>query len=273
MNSGVQIVPVHAKPGVTLRRVGVAVLLLLGAAGLALTYSLNPERPAIHVPASAVAIAPAPYPQQTQAAPQPVSRAASSAQPGRVEEGMHTYQSAADANGRGQIQRRVHVSVDSTVSEMSSVEADATSAAALEPVAEGEGRALEPTASYADTVLYITNVGDRIVVSRTPDGQSADAAPAASAGRAETSVDRYATTGHSGNGDADNEQASEGTSSQRPDYEDVYPGCPRVLPPGANEVMALERKQLYGCLYFESCQLPEGSEAPSCTWYLMQKLN
>jgi hypothetical protein len=123
------------------------------------------------------------------------------------------------------------------------------------------GAALEPLAPIADDVLHITNVGDKIVVTRGgAEGPRATATPERSAG-------------YGSNESAGGDQDTAGAVEPRPDYEDVYPGCPRVLPQGADERMALERQQLYGCLYYESCALPVDNEPPYCTWYLNQKLN
>ena len=129
------------------------------------------------------------------------------------------------------------------------------------------GRAAEPLAPIADDVLHITNVGDRIIATRGAEGPRATAAPEQSTG-----YSRSATPTYGSNEPADENQDSAGTVEQRPDYEDVYPGCPRVLPQGADEKMALERQQLYGCLYNESCANPVDNEPPYCTWHLIKKL-
>lgn len=61
-------------------------------------------------------------------------------------------------------------------------------------------------------------------------------------------------------------------STARPDYEDVYPGCPGVLPPSSNEQMAAERLALYGCVYYAVCELPTDLNPVVCTWYLNHKV-
>lgn len=123
------------------------------------------------------------------------------------------------------------------------------------------GRPLEPVPRVPDEVLNITNVGDRIVVSRHAPGTPIVTAVQPRSAPAETDTD------NSGGGD---EQTDAGTT-QRPDYEDVYPGCPSALPEGADAQMALQRQRDYGCLYYESCAISEESPPP-CRWYLIKKL-
>lgn len=123
------------------------------------------------------------------------------------------------------------------------------------------GRPLEPMPHAPGEVLNITNIGDRIVVSRHAPGAPVIAPVPPRSVSAETDAD------NSGNGD---EQADTG-AAQRPDYEDVYPGCPRVLPEGADAQMAQQRQRDYGCLYYESCAISEESPPP-CRWHLIKKL-
>jgi len=129
------------------------------------------------------------------------------------------------------------------------------------------GRPLELAARSVDEVLHITNVGDRIVVTRDSDGQAVVTEPANTGRSAES-----ATSLTDSNDSTGGSWGSDGSQTQQPDYEDVYPGCPRVLPQGADEHMALERQQLYGCLYYESCAMLVDEELPYCTWHLIQKL-
>lgn len=140
---------------------------------------------------------------------------------------------------------------------------------------DGGGRALEhPEAVHAD-VLDIRNVGDRIVVSRVPGGRPIDTTGWYAEARNPPS-DRVAAGSGAGSSARTDDRAGDdddaGASNPRPDYEDVYPGCPRTLPPGADAQMAAERQALYGCVYFESCELPSDENNPICTWHLMQKL-
>lgn len=107
-------------------------------------------------------------------------------------------------------------------------------------------------------VLHITNIGNRIVVSNEPRNSSATAAP-------QSGSQRVAPT-------APDESIPTGQAAPLADYEDVYPGCPRTLPQGADEQMARQRQELYGCQYLQTCELANEESAASCTWYLVGKI-
>lgn len=128
-------------------------------------------------------------------------------------------------------------------------------------------------APLPERILHITNQGDRIVVTESV----ASDASYAQTGMAENLDSALAVTGPTSIGidnrpvrDADEEDGVVG--SPRPDYEDVYPGCPRVLPPGSDEIAANERLALYGCLYYAVCTPATDSDPVTCTWYLNQKI-
>jgi hypothetical protein len=72
----------------------------------------------------------------------------------------------------------------------------------------------------------------------------------------------------------DTVDAAQQPSSDSADYEydEVYPGCPRTLPPGADPQMAAEYLQLYQCRYLESCLTATAEAEAICTWYLMGKV-
>lgn len=112
-----------------------------------------------------------------------------------------------------------------------------------------------------DQVIHITNVGDRIVVSNDPTGIIADTATQPlHSNSADINQDLDVTTGT----DAE-------PPNQLADYEELYPGCPRVLPIGSDTQMAMERQQLYGCRYLESCDTATEEQAASCIWHLVGK--
>lgn len=118
----------------------------------------------------------------------------------------------------------------------------------------------------ADPVIHITNVGDRIVISNDPQGLLQDSVAQSSGSAAAGQIDRDADTG-----------GASGTDSETPeqslsDYDEVYPGCPRALPPGSDAQMAAERLQLYGCRYLASCNTATEEAEASCTWYLINKI-
>lgn len=131
---------------------------------------------------------------------------------------------------------------------------------------ESESSAAEaaPFVYVPERVLHITNVGDRIVVS--------EAVPGATAATDVPQPQRYPSSAVNRPQDAATAVDDPGAHSPRPDYEDVYPGCPRVLPQGADETMADERLALYGCLYYQVCELPTEDSPVMCTWYLNQKI-
>lgn len=121
-----------------------------------------------------------------------------------------------------------------------------------------------PFVDVPERVLHITNVGDRIVVS--------EATPGTTAATDVPQPQRYpanAVNRPQGTTTAVDDSAA---PSPRADYEDVYPGCPGVLPQGADEAMADERLALYGCLYYQVCELPTEDSPVMCTWYLNQKI-
>lgn len=136
----------------------------------------------------------------------------------------------------------------------------------LMAVSSAGGRNLEPVSPPQEEILHITNIGDRIIVSRQPEGSH----PESAADRRENPRST-GTTAVPGQQYADENAGPTEESAARPDYEDVYPGCPRILPQGADAQMALERQQNYGCLYYESCEISEESPPP-CRWYLVKKL-
>lgn len=126
----------------------------------------------------------------------------------------------------------------------------------------GEDFANLPTAT--SRVLHITNVGDRILVSEN----TGDSGAGESANRPGSVHDAAPMP---------EDRASDGVpavdaSARRPDYEDRYPGCPAVLPPGSGEQMAAERLALYGCLYYAVCSLATDTDPVTCTWYLNKKV-
>ncbi len=127
---------------------------------------------------------------------------------------------------------------------------------------ESEDTASLPTAT--SRVLHITNVGDRILVSEstgdTGTGERANR-PVSFHDAAPTPEDR-----------ASGEAPAVDASARRPDYEDLYPGCPAVLPPSADEQMAAERLELYGCLYYAVCSRATDTDPVTCTWYLNKKV-
>ncbi len=115
--------------------------------------------------------------------------------------------------------------------------------------------------TVVDQVIHITNVGDRIVVSNDPTGIISDAATQPlHSNSAEINQDMDVTPG-----------TDEETPTQLADYEELYPGCPRVLPIGADTQMAMERQQLYGCRYLESCDTATEEQSASCIWHLVGK--
>ena len=136
------------------------------------------------------------------------------------------------------------------------------SAPSVEPDIHQDRNKVANDAQKSD-VLHITNVGDRIVVSHEPRNSSATAVPQAGSQRVDL-VNQVPT--------APDESVTTGQEARLADYEDVYPGCPRVLPQGADEQMARQRQDLYGCQYLSSCEPASDESAASCTWYLVGKI-
>lgn len=129
----------------------------------------------------------------------------------------------------------------------------------------GEAQPYEISYLGGNDVIHISNVGDRIIMSREPSDGS-------SGGILQVGGPEPASGAGAADGVADTDEA-DAPAATRPDYEDVYPGCPRVLPQGADEVMAAERLQLYGCLYYAVCDFLAEGGTSSCTWYLNQKIH
>jgi hypothetical protein len=113
-------------------------------------------------------------------------------------------------------------------------------------------------------VLHITNVGDRILVSESTGDTGAIE-------RANRPVSFHDAAPMPEDRPSEGAPAAD-VSARRPDYEDRYPGCPGVLPPGSGEEMAAERLALYGCLYYAVCSLASDTDPVSCTWYLNKKV-
>lgn len=108
-------------------------------------------------------------------------------------------------------------------------------------------------------VLHITNSGDRIIVSNEYDQV----------------VSVFEAFGSEGGGviSAAEDAVAEPEAATAPaDYEELYPGCPRTLPYGADEQMAAERLQYYGCRYRRSCSTATEEQEAVCTWYLTGKV-
>lgn len=127
-----------------------------------------------------------------------------------------------------------------------------------------DGEDAASLATVTSRVLHITNVGDRILVSeRTGDTGAGERAsrPVSFHDAAPMPEDRASDGEHTAD-----------ASARRPDYEDLYPGCPAVLPPSADEQMAAERLALYGCLYYTVCELATDTDPVTCTWYLNKKV-
>lgn len=234
MTIGVQTLPACIRAAATRRRAGLALIPLIGAAGIALAYSFSSE------PGQQAADVPAYVPAPARSVETPWSASTTANVQAGTRADPPVGQSAVPAPAKPR-----------------------SDALAGNDAALG-GAALEP---LADEVMHITNVGDRIVVTRGAEGPRATATPEQSAGDSGS-----AAASHGSNESVDGNPDSAGAVEQRPDYEDVYPGCPRVLPQGADEKMALERQQLYGCLYYESCASPVNDEPPYCTWHLIKKL-
>lgn len=269
-----QTVPARVRSGFSGRRSGIAFIILLSAVVIPLSYFLIADKHAADVPGYKPATATLIREQGADVAAQPPLSLLPAGQMESVADDKRSIPPEISAIGNGQLPQsdRPGSAVPAGGSPSASYGAQPLAQAdQTEDMANGDsapgGRSLEAAASLADEVLHITNVGDRIVVSRGPDGQYAAAAPETTSQSAVSAISPRATSEPTGGGlDPDGSQA------QRPDYEDVYPGCPRVLPQGADEQMALERQQLYGCLYNQSCGLSEDGETPYCTWYLIKKL-
>lgn len=275
MIPGVQSVPARVRIGYPGWRSGIARALVFGAVVLPLSYFLIADQDAADVseygPATTTAI-------DEQGSGIAVQSPPPDLPAGQIESvGENKRSNQPDASAIVNSQPPQHGRPDSafSVSGGASSASNGTQSLAQEDdaddmaggISDPGGRPLELAARSVDEVLHITNVGDRIVVTRESDGQSVVTEPAnsgRSAGSATSLSDSNDSTGGSWGRD--------GSQTQRPDYEDVYPGCPRVLPQGADEQMALERQQLYGCLYYESCALPVDDEPPYCTWHLIKKL-
>lgn len=120
-------------------------------------------------------------------------------------------------------------------------------------------QAIASRMQYTD-VIHITNDGDRIVLGDAMGNRVWESGDASS-----PSEHAAADAGSSAPAANENETVSGG--SAQPDYIDVYPGCPRVLPEGSDEAMAKERQALYGCIYLASCSI-YGDADGACLWYL-----
>ena len=112
----------------------------------------------------------------------------------------------------------------------------------------------------SDEVTHISNDGNGSVISSGSAGVRPDAGtlPNAAGSNPSSNQDTGAMP-----------DATQEPATQQAAYEELYPGCPRTLPPGSDEQMAAERMQLYGCRYLESCNTATEERATSCTWYLM----
>ena len=272
---GVQSVPARVRMGYPGWRTGIALALVFGAVVIPLSFLLIADKDAADVsgygPATATAIHEQGSGIEVQSPPPDLL----ASQIESVEENKRSNQSDTSAIVNSQPSRHGHPDSTFSVSGGASSASNGSQSLAQEDDADDMaggtsdpgGRPLELAARSVDEVLHITNVGDRIVVTRDSDGQSVVTEPANTGRSAESA------TSSSGSNDATvGSWSSDGSQLQRPDYEDVYPGCPRVLPQGSDEQMALERQQLYGCLYYESCAMPVDDEPPYCTWHLIKKL-
>jgi hypothetical protein len=192
---------------------------------------------------------------------------------------------------------------ESAVTDKSPASDDAAAAYDAGTGADAAASAAEERPQASERVLHITNVGDRIVITDSISGARmipvSDAATEVT-GEAYTAtapvmepvtapaelvmatVEPVVATAPVTNvpmsggvnrpqPPADVEEDA-GSLPPRADYEDVYPGCPRVLPQGAGEEMAKERLALYGCLYYAECAMPTDTDPAICIWYLNQKI-
>jgi hypothetical protein len=262
VSSSVQTMPVRVRLSLTGRRSSLALILLMGAVGILLAYYLIPGQRTGDMFANEPALT---VSAQTQSGGGTAQTSLPASTAGQVEadtrSNLPVGPAAAELRGSAASDSGQAHSAD-RVSPLPSPADAAEDGMANNEAALG-GRAVEPTAPLADEVLHITNVGDRIIATRGAGGQYVDVASARSTG--------YSVSYGSNTPADDNQHAAEAVEP-RPDYEDVYPGCPRVLPQGADEKMALERQQLYGCLYHESCATPVDDEPPYCTWHLIKML-
>lgn len=179
---------------------------------------------------------------------------------------------------------------------------DGAAAPSVADTGAGDEAFQEQSSPASERVLHITNVGDRIVVTEAIAGSRVlpvGEAPTAAAGDAYmapapvvepvpalTQADAVTVAPVLTPAPVTQAPTSAGPSRPQPpadvdedagtppraDYEDVYPGCPRVLPQGAGEEMANERLALYGCLYYAVCAMPTEDSPATCTWYLNQKI-
>jgi hypothetical protein len=137
-----------------------------------------------------------------------------------------------------------------------------TDAAQLLAADDGDAAAPQPetgesTVIGPETIINITNIGDKIIISRTAPGVRPPRPQ--SAGDA-TDLDN---TTVAANAYDDTNQATE----------ERWPtdNCPSELPEGSTAADAAAMSQTYGCLYLQYCQAQDGDPTQIiCTWGFSQ---
>jgi len=164
------------------------------------------------------------------------------------------------AGGAGESPSSTATSPPSGVVDNSSASPAATATAYNAPDLpdQPEWQTAETAASDPGTVINITNVGDKIVISTTAAGTRPPRPVSSSEDVTGTQPDDI-TAAASTNQATDEQQSAE----------EPWPtaNCPAELPEGSDETDAQLMTQSYGCRYLHYCQvLNDGSSDVHCWW-------
>ncbi len=128
-------------------------------------------------------------------------------------------------------------------------------------------------ASGGNETLYISNMGARIVVSKTRIEPSATDQPDRGVvaglvvGRLHLDAEQ--------NGNISHEEVPAEPLPLAVAAREGAPGCPSVLPEGSDQKSADEYLELYGCQYLSECARISQDQEDSgavCTWYFSRKV-